>query len=195
MFSPPVLLGHPRFAKTFGPMLGFEFATPGWRFLDFLRWHVPIPRFADVRANPIGLKVGDEYLMQAKCPPYYTSMSDAVDAVVAAKFGPKGVYDDPTTFGRIYKGDYGKRYLMEAAVYAPEVVDCARDVCNYIFETHGRFPAHCDAMHVPGVWLQVHHTEHEYYERYFNNGLTDAHRLHHEHWHQAARVNARASNA
>jgi hypothetical protein len=32
---------------------------------------------------------------------------------------------------------------------------CATDICNYIYETHGRFPAHVDAIYVPGVWLQA----------------------------------------
>ena len=36
-----------------------------------------------------------------------------------------------------------------------DVIDCATDICNYIYETHGRFPAHVDAIYVPGVWLQA----------------------------------------
>jgi len=40
------------------------------------------------------------------------------------------------------------------------------DVCEYVIETHRRFPAHTDAIHVPGVWLQAHHVEDEYYDRY-----------------------------
>jgi hypothetical protein len=33
------------------------------------------------------------------------------------------------------------------------------------------------------VWLQVHHADLEYYDKYFQNGLTDAHRNHDAHWH------------
>jgi hypothetical protein len=181
--GPPTLLGDPKFVDTYGPMLGFEFVTPRWRPLDLLRWHVPLPKFSTLRANPVGLKVGTEYVIKAKCPPHYASMAEAVDSVVDEKFGPKGVYQDRATFRRIYKEDYGDRYLREAAVYAQDVIDCASDVCSYIYDTHGRFPAHCDAIHVPGVWLQVHHAEIEYYDRFFREGLGEAHRLHHERWH------------
>ena len=62
------------------------------------------------------------------------------------------------------------------------MIDCARDICEYIHRTHGRFPAHTDAIHVPGVWLQVHLVENEYYEQFFRNGLTEAHRAHAEAW-------------
>ena len=31
---------------------------------------------------------------------------------------------------------------------------------------------------MPGRWLQVHHVEEGYYEKFFRNGLTDAHRRH-----------------
>jgi hypothetical protein len=63
------------------------------------------------------------------------------------------------------------------------VIDCVRDICTYIHDTHGRFPAHCDAIHVPGVWLQVHHVDQAYYDRFFQHGLTDAHRRHDQLWH------------
>lgn len=183
--GPPTLLGDPRFVKAYGPMLGFEFATPRWRPLDVVRWQVPAPGYADLRTHPIGLRVGGEYLIQAMCPPHYGSMAEAVDAVVAGKFGPGGVYQDHTTFARIYKDGYGERYLAEAARYGEDVIACVRDVCTYIYETHGRFPAHCDAIHVPGIWLQVHHVETEYYDRFFRDGLTEAHRQHDETWHTA----------
>jgi hypothetical protein len=63
------------------------------------------------------------------------------------------------------------------------VIACARDICAYIHETHGRFPAHVDAIHVPGVWIQVHHPDQVYYDRFFRDGLTDAHRAHDALWH------------
>ncbi|HEX3308624.1 MAG TPA: hypothetical protein VHS32_20450, partial [Streptosporangiaceae bacterium] len=63
----------------------------------------------------------------------------------------------------------------------------ARDICTYIYETHGRFPAHCDTIHVPGVWLQAHHVEEDYYEKFFRNGLTEQHLLHDQRWHSLPR--------
>ena len=110
-------------------------------------------------------------------------MDDAVDAVLADKFGPDGIYRDEALFRRIYNGEFGDRYLDEASNYADDVIACTRDVCNYIYDTHGRFPAHAEAIHVPGAWLQVHHVEDAYYEKFFRGGLTDAHRAHDETWH------------
>jgi hypothetical protein len=181
--SPPVLLGDPKFRKTYGKMLDFDFVVPKWRFMDLLRWQVPLPSHADLRANAVGLRFKGEHLIKGMCPPYYDSMSEAVDAVVAQKFGPQGIYRDRTVFGRIYKGDYGDRYLAEASDYAGDVVDCTRDICNYIYHTHGRFPAHCETIHVPGIWIQIHHVEEAYYDRFFKNGLTPVHRDHQREWH------------
>jgi hypothetical protein len=181
--SPPILLGDPKFTAQYGNMLGFDFVTPRFRLLDILRWHVLLPRLANLRAHPVGLKVDDDYLIRCKCPPFYPSMAAAVDDVVAHKFGPDGVYHDKAKFARIYNQDFGDRYLNEAKEYGEDVIACVKDVCAYIYETHGRFPAHVDAIYVPGIWLQVHHPDIEYYERFFRNGLTDVHRRHDQRWH------------
>jgi hypothetical protein len=119
------------------------------------------------------------------CPPNYPTMGDAVDAVVAEKFGRGGIYADEALFERIYRGEFGAQYLKQASNYSADVIACARDICTYIFQTHGRFPAHCDTIHVPGVWLQVHHVEQGYYEKYFRHGLTEEHLAHDQRWHPA----------
>jgi hypothetical protein len=181
--SPPVLMGDPKYITQYGPMLGFDFATPKFRLLDILRWQVPLPKYTNLRAHPIGLKAGGDYVIKAMCPPYYATMSDAVDAVVQAKFGAGGTYQDEATFARIYKGDYGARYLKEASQYSDDVIACVRDVCEYIYRTHGRFPAHCDALYAPGIWIQIHHPDMTYYDTFFQNGLTAAHRAHATCWH------------
>lgn len=181
--SPPVLTGDPKFRDRYGPMLGFAHAVPKWRLLDILRWHVPLPRYANLRSHPVALRHDGVDLIKAKCPPNYASMDEVVDTVIAEKFGPDGIYKDQATFDRIYKGDFGRRYLEEASEYGRDVIDCVRDVCSYIYDTHGRFPAHCDAIHVPGIWLQVHHPDITYYDTYFRNGLTEVHRRHDTLWH------------
>jgi hypothetical protein len=181
--SPPVLLGDPKFRDRYGPMLGFDWVTPRWKPADALRWQVPLPRLSVLRAHPVGLRHGGEHLIKAMCPPNYPSMAAAVDAVIADKFGPRGIYSDTSVFGRIYKGDYGAEYLDQASDYDPDVIACATDICTYVHETHGRFPAHVEAIHVPGVWLQAHHVEQPYYERFFRNGLTKAHLSHDQTWH------------
>jgi nitroreductase len=181
--NPQIMLGDPKFSRAYGRMLGFDFVTPRWRPADIWRWQVPLPMYAGLRSHPVGLRAGGEHLIKAACPPNHPSMAEAVEAVVRAKFGPGGVYTDTATFARIYKGDYGRRYLSEASEYDRRVIDCARDVCVYIHDTHGRFPAHADAVHVPGIWLQTHHVEPEYYERFFTSGTTDVHARHDARWH------------
>jgi hypothetical protein len=183
--SPPVLLGDPKFKGQYGEMLGFEFVTPPFRLLDIIRWQVLLPCYSNLRAHPVGLKdENDEFLIKGKCPPYYGSMKEAVSDVIEGKFGANGIYKDSGLFAKIYKKDYGDRYLNEAAQYSDDVIECVTDVCQYVLDTHGRFPAHVDAIHVPGVWIQIHHPDKEYYERFFQNGLTQAHRSHDEIWHQ-----------
>ena len=181
--SPPVLMGDPKFIKQYGPMLGFDFVVPKWKIMDAFRWQIFLPKFANVRANAVGLRHKGEHLIKGSCPPYYDSMAEAVDAVVATKFGPDGIYSDTSTFDKIYRGQFGETYLKEASVYSKDVIECTRDICTYIYETHGRFPAHVETIHAPGIWLQVHHVEQEYYDTYFRHGLTEAHRDHDHAWH------------
>src|ERR1700680_196286 len=183
--APPVILGDPRFIKQYGPMLAFDFDTPRWRLWDVVRWQILRPSDTNIRNNPIGLRHKGEHLIKGATvhAGYYATMSEAVDAVIAGKFGPDGIYKNAALFDRIYKPTYGQKYLDEAADYAPKVIQCVKDICTHIYETHGRFPAHCGAIHVPGVWLQAHHVEIEYYDRFFRNGLTEAHRQHHDRWH------------
>jgi hypothetical protein len=183
--APPILLGDPKFRRTYGAMLGFDWSVPKWKLADILRWQIPLPWHANVRASTIGLRHKGEHLIKAMCPPNYDSMAEAVDAVVADKFGANGIYTDAGLFDRIYQGDFGQQYLKEASNYSADVIACTRDICTYIYETHGRFPAHCDTIHVPGIWLQAHHVENKYYERFFRDGLTEPHELHDERWHAA----------
>lgn len=102
--APSIMLGDPKFRPAYGPMLDFDWTTPRWRPADLLRWQVPLPRYANLRATAVGLRHNGEHLIKAMCPPHYATMGDAVDAVVAGKFGPTGIYSDEGLFARIYRG-------------------------------------------------------------------------------------------
>jgi hypothetical protein len=158
------------------PALGFEYRTPHYRGLDFFRWgtFVTLPR-----TQPIGLPPHIECM----CPPYYKSMADAVQSVVDAKYNAGGAYGDDAYFRRIFQDDRGARYLKEVPHYKDDVIACVKDLCTYIYERHQRFPAHCDAIYAPGVWLQAHHLDLRYYDTLFKGGYTETHRQHQQRWH------------
>ena len=72
---------------------------------------LPLPRYANLRANPVGLRYKGEHLIKGMCPPYYDSMAEAVDSVIKEKFGEGGLYSDQNLFARIYivRAERGRR--------------------------------------------------------------------------------------
>jgi hypothetical protein len=176
-FASPYLFGHPMFRKEIKG-LGFRYQTPKFRLGDLFRWGTFLPK---PRANPVGL----DGVIEGMCPPYYESMSDAVDAILESKYGPNGTYKDPDAFEKIFKDDFAKRYLEEVPHYREDTIACVKDICNYIYEKHRRFPAHVDAFYVPGIWLQAHHLNLDYYDYLFREGYSESHRVHDEMWHGA----------
>jgi hypothetical protein len=172
--TPTHLLGNPYLSTKKG--LGFHHIKPRFRLLDLFRWGTFVTK---ARSHPVGL----DGLLECMCPPYYPSMADAVQAIVDSKFGRKGIYEDVAYFTRIFQGERGRKYVAEVPHYDERVVECAKDVCTYIYEKHGRFPAHVDAIYVPGVWLQAHHLDLKYYDTVFKNGYTQTHRDHERLWH------------
>jgi hypothetical protein len=111
-------------------------------------------------------------------------MDAAVDRVIEEKYGPIGTYGDSTIFDRAYKkAEDGDAFLKMANKRpTPQVVEYTKEICNYIWDTYGRFPAHVNAFHLPGVWLQFSHLEMEFYDRYFNADLYHRQAAHHQMW-------------
>jgi hypothetical protein len=96
-------------------------------------------------------------------------MNDAVDQLLAEKYGKDGLYTDLDVFKIPYQNQAdAENYLKNASHYSDKNVEYTKQICNYIFDTYGRFPAHVDAFHVPGIWLQFSHLELEYYAKYYN---------------------------
>ena len=175
-FSGPYLLGSPDFSAESGPGLGFRYLTPNKFWRKLLKPITPLPAW---QPNPVGL----DGLLEGFCPPYYPDMPAAVDALLRRKYGPSGVYRDQATFDQIFKPGLAARFLEEVPHYSPETIECCKDVCSYIYNTYGRFPAHVDAMYVPGVWVQAHHLDLNYYDEWFRNGYTDTQANHEARWH------------
>jgi hypothetical protein len=169
VFAPYVLQRDP--AKGwFG--LGFRMQMPN---TQWGRWP-PVP---STQPNPVGI----DGVLEGLCPPYVASMNDAVDVVVAEKYGPTGMYGDATTFAAPYRNPAdAKEYLRLQAPFSPQAIAYTKEVCTYLFDTYGRFPAHVDAFYVPGIWLQVSHLELEYYARFFKPSLVERQAAHGRTW-------------
>jgi hypothetical protein len=80
-----------------------------------------------------------------------------------------------------------ERFLREAPHVEEEVVECVRAICTYLYDTYGRFPAHCHAIDSVGVWMQCHHTELEFYDRNFTSGYSPSQAGHDRLWHDGPR--------
>jgi hypothetical protein len=137
----------------------------------------PLPAPLD---NPIGI----DGVLESLSPPYVESMDAAVDRVIEEKYGPEGTYGDRDIFNRAYsKDEYGDAFLkMASRRPTAKVVEYTKEICNYMYDTYGRFPAHANAFHVPGVWLQFSHLELEFYEKYFDPSLYRRQAAHHQMW-------------
>ena len=152
--------------------LGFRMQKPD---KEWAHWP-PVPAS---QPNPIGI----DGILESLTPPYVKSMSEAVDRVLEEKYGSAGAYGDLEIFKRAYnsQGD-AETYLKRAQHYPKEAIKYAKEICKYIFDTYGRFPAHVNAFHTPGVWLQFSHLELEYYEKYFKPAQYERQAQHQSMW-------------
>lgn len=157
----------------------------GWYGLGF-RHTLPRPDapWAPIPAsqhNPVGI----DGILEGLCPPYVSTMDEAVDRVIEEKYGPNGIFTDPTLISRAYQNAAdAETFLKLENRHPPEAINYTKDICNYIYETYGRFPAHIDAFYTPGFWVQFHHLEIEYYQRFFDPYLWRNQAVHDQHWHQ-----------
>jgi hypothetical protein len=178
-FYGPLLFGDEAYAR-YGPGLQFRFHKPKGSLVRLLRRAItPLPAW---RANPVGL----DGILEGYCPPYYENMDDAVDAVVATKYGPGGAYQETKYFDQVFKPGLTRRYLDEVPHYPEDVIACTKDICNYIYNTYGRFPAHIDAMYVPGTWVQAQHVDLQYYDHLFTRGYSETQANHQHLWHSSS---------
>lgn len=111
--------------------------------------------------------VGIDGVLEGLCPPYVTDMDAAVDQVLEEKFGPGGTYQDAEVFAQSYKDKAtAETYMKHAGHPSAEAIEYTKEICRYLVDTYGRFPAHTDAFHLPGIWVQFSHLEIEYYEQF-----------------------------
>ncbi len=154
VFAPWILHRDPA-KQWFG--LGFRFLEPD------KTWGVwpPLP---STQPNPVGI----DGVLEGLCPPYVSSMNEAVDIFIKEKYGPQGMYGDPATFAAPYRNAAdADEYLRHQTPFSAKAIEYCKEICTHLFDTYGRFPAHVDAFYVPGIWLQCSHLEIEYYEKFY----------------------------
>ncbi len=172
-------LGGWIFAAGPGPIvMGGTPLTPGLGF-RFHQAEKPGPR-GRPEWSPGGglpLPVGVDGLFEAYCPPYYRTMSDAVQAIYDAKWGPRGIYMGDV---KPVKGSMDSPAVPRTTDWC---LEATKVLCEYIWETYGRFPATMDPMQM-GIWFQAHHLETEFYDRYYHAGAYHENIARHmERWH------------
>jgi hypothetical protein len=126
------------------------------------------------RAHPIGL----DSIIESYTPYYKGNMEGAVESLLQIKYGQNGTYSDLNVLQRIFKRpDQAQKFKQQVPHYEPEVVEIVKSVASYVYKTHGRIPAHFDAIRVPGIWLQAHKLDLQYYDQFFEEGYLPTHVL------------------
>jgi hypothetical protein len=139
--------------------LGFDYTTDE-------RWPTP---------NPTGLKG----FMEAFCPPNYSHMRAAVDAVCQRKFGPGG------PFHRQTPGPWrnSSRVRAAAQVHDERFRECVAFQAQYMFDRFGKFPATVPSMFLI-TYLQAHHLDLDFYDQFYKPGAyLKTHAEHMKTWH------------
>ncbi len=151
---------------------------------------------SDKRGYPY--PVGIDGLIEVHAPPYM-SMDEAVEDIWNMKFKPGfGSYSPDLKEGGqiVYTGFPPKpravrrpfkdvdKYTRAVLPDPPQSVQIAKDFCNYIYDTYGRFPK-IVAPITCGALIQISHIDIEFYDRYHpEGGIWQEQREHLGTWHK-----------
>ena len=126
--------------------LGFRFITP---------------QIKSGTGNPNPVAVGKDDMFEAFCPPYYKDMGEAVEALNDLKWTNWESHKMP------YKNPEG--VMQEIEKPSKEEKQVVKDICNYVYDTYGRFPAFSDPMFLRFM-VQAHHLDLDFYDEYYPEG-------------------------
>jgi hypothetical protein len=155
----------------------------GWKHCGFLSHEILLalgftmvaPDGMPAFANPAGI----DGVFEAYCPPYFASIDAAVEAVLRPH--ARGAGAAPPVCAHIMSEEEHRRSTVTVS---DEGLACTKAVCNYIYETYGRFPGSLDAMHLMWVF-QAHHIDTDFYDRFFRPGsYGPTHATHLATWHR-----------
>jgi hypothetical protein len=164
--------GFPSFANhEFGwfQALGFRMAQmPASRYLGagpVVSLGMRLLRRDPIIPYPLGLERDGEVLLKPFCPPYYSTMADAVQAVVEIKFGTRGVFRSPGHGSAWAKHD-------EVTAGIPRISDAAiaatTAFCEYVWTRYGRFPVYMPPYRTV-LGFQACHLDAEFYDRFYRS--------------------------
>jgi len=112
---------------------------------------------------PLGLEVNGQAILKPYCPPYYSSMRQAVEAFVAFKFGQSGIYrSSETTTGWL------ESQAVRNAVPGPSehAIEATIAYCDYLWNRYGRFPVHLAPFRTV-LGFQACHLDPDFYARFY----------------------------
>jgi hypothetical protein len=174
VFSEPAAICQNMFLATEALGLG------GWKHCGFLSLEI-LERMgfriaAGSEGSPFGNPIGLDDVVKASCPPWYPNMDAAVDAVFS-RVPREGAAAVPHRMS-------DEAHRAGAIRLSAEGLACTKAVCNYIYQTYGRFPGTTDAMHLMWV-MQAHHIDTDYYDRFFgSDAYGPQHAAHMAAWHR-----------
>ena len=68
---------------------------------------------------------------------------------------------------------------------SPNGIACVKDICRYIYDEYGKFPATVDPMQLT-LFIQAHHLDLDFYDEHMQPGAYgETHRQHFYRWHGA----------
>lgn len=141
------------------PGLGFRYDTDE-------RWPYP---------NPTGLTG----VMEGFCPPHYSDMRAAVEALCDRKFHVGGPFH-PHTPG---PWQDSAKVRSAAQVHSEEFRECVALQAQYVFDTFGKFPGTVPSIFLI-TYLQAHHLDLEFYDQFYKPGsYLPTHANHMANWH------------
>jgi hypothetical protein len=111
----------------------------------------------------VGLEKEGEVLLKSFCPPYYSSMAEAVRAVADNKFGTHGIFREHPKGNAWANGVHLTRQIPSLSERA---IAAATSYCEYLYQRYGRFPVYLTPFRTV-LAFQSCHLDEEFYARFY----------------------------
>jgi hypothetical protein len=167
-FENTILLGG---YPNIGPGLGFRFERPKKRL-------IPRPYPAST-PNPVGL----DGVLQSYAPPYYKDTDAAIDAILAEKYGPSGLYSKAGTAAPSMKPSSKRRSSASPRTSSRRSSKSCVPSAGTSGKPTGGFRHIATPSIQAGIWMQCHHIDPAFYDRFFREAYSPTQAAHAAAWH------------